>query len=66
MNQNLGRVDKVLRFMLAFWWLSPLAPQFDAGWANLLIVIVGWVMLVESLFGWCGFYRLFNIDNKNQ
>ena len=23
MKQNLGKLDRVLRFALAFWWLSP-------------------------------------------
>lgn len=66
MNQNLGKLDRILRFALAVWWLSPLAPQFDAGWANLLIVVVGWIALAESFLGWCGLHRLFGIDNKNQ
>ena len=66
MKQNLGKVDRILRFALAFWWLSPLAPQFNAGWANLLIVIIAWAALVESFLGWCGLHRLFRIDNKNQ
>ena len=66
MTQNLGRVDRILRFALAFWWLGPLAPQFDAGWANLLIAIVGWIALVESFWGWCWLHTLFHIDNKNQ
>lgn len=66
MNQNLGKLDRIFRFALAVWWLSPLAPQFGAEWANLLVAIVGWVALVESFIGWCGLHRLFGIDNKNQ
>ena len=66
MKQDLGKLDRILRFALAVWWLSPLAPQFDAGWANLLIAVVGWIALVESFIGWCWLHRLFGIDNKNQ
>lgn len=66
MNQNLGKLDRILRFALAFWWLGPLAPQFGAEWANLFIYVVGWIALVESFLGWCGFHRLFKIDNRNQ
>ena len=65
-NQNLGKVDRILRFALAVWWLSPLAPQFAAGWASLLIAVVGWIALAESFLGWCWLHRLFGIDNKNQ
>jgi len=66
MNQNLGKLDRVLRFALAVWWLGPWAPYFDANWVNLLIAFVGWVALIESFLGWCGFHRLFRIDNRNQ
>jgi len=66
MNQNLGKLDRILRFALAVWWLGPWAPQFAVEWANILIAIVGWVALVESFLGWCGLHRLFGIDNKNQ
>ena len=66
MQQNLGKVDRILRFALAVWWLSPLAPQFDAEWVNLLVTAVAWISLAESFLGWCWFHRLFGIDNKNQ
>ena len=66
MNQNLGKLDRIFRFILAFWWLGPLAPQFVVEWANWFIVVVGWIALVESFLGWCGLHRLFHIDNKNQ
>ena len=66
MSQNLGKLDRVLRFALAVWWLGPWAPQFGAEWANLLIAAVGWISLAESFLGWCWFHRLLGIDNKNQ
>lgn len=66
MNQNLGKVDRILRFALAFWWLGPFAPTFDAGWANALIVVVGVIALVESFLGWCWLHTAFHIDNKSQ
>jgi len=63
-NRNLDKIDRVLRFLLAFWWLGPLAPQFSAEWVSLLIFIVGWIALVESFLGWCGLHRLFNIKKS--
>ena len=65
-TQNLGKLDRIFRFILGVAWLSPLAPQFDAGWANALITTVGWIALVESFIGLCWLHRLFGIDNKNQ
>ncbi len=66
MTQNLGKLDRILRFALAFWWLGPWAPQYDADWINLGIAIVGWIALIESFSGWCWLHKLFGIDNRNQ
>jgi hypothetical protein len=66
MTQNLGKLDRIFRFVLAIWWLGPLAPQFGAGWANVLVAILGWIALVESFLGWCLLHRVFGVDNKNQ
>lgn len=66
MNQNLGKLDRILRFALAFWWLGPWAPQFGAQWANIAVAIVGWIALFESFTGWCGLHKMFKINNKNQ
>ena len=66
MKQNLGKLDRILRFALAFWWLGPFAPQFQATWANWIIIIIGLIALLESFTGWCGLHSLFRINNKNQ
>ena len=65
-KQNLGKLDRVFRFVLGIWWLSPLAPLFSNEWGNLIIVVVGWIALAESFLGWCFLHGLFGIDNKNQ
>ena len=66
MKTNLGRLDRVLRFLLAFWWLGPWAPQYSTEWVNVVIAIIAWIALFESFFGWCWLHRFFGIDNKNQ
>ncbi len=66
MNQNLGKLDRILRFALAFWWLGPLAPEYSSGLANLFIIIVGWIALAESFVGWCWLHKIFGVDNRNQ
>lgn len=65
-RQNLGKVDRVLRFALAFWWLGPWALRFNIEWANWIVIIIGWIALIESFIGWCGLHSLFGINNKNQ
>ena len=66
MKQNLGKEDRILRFALAFWWLGPWTPQYTLVWLNWLIVVIGWVALIESFLGWCWLHSLLKINNKNQ
>lgn len=65
-KQNLGKLDRVFRFALAFWWLGPFQPAFSFVWANWAILIVGWIALLESFLGWCWIHTAFGIHNKNQ
>ena len=66
MKQNLGRLDRILRFALAFWWLGPFRPEFNVAWANWVVLIIGLIALFESFAGWCGLHTFFGINNKNQ
>lgn len=65
-KRNLGSVDRVLRFALAFWWLGPWAPSYSSELVGGLIFFVGWIALLESFIGWCWLHTLFGIDNRNQ
>ncbi|HLD33924.1 MAG TPA: DUF2892 domain-containing protein [Candidatus Nanoarchaeia archaeon] len=66
MNQNLGKLDRIFRFALAFWWLGPFAPVYNSPWSNLIISLIGWIALIESFTGWCGLHTVLRIKNKNQ
>ncbi len=64
-KHNLGKIDRILRFALAFWWLGPWAPRFNLEWLNWVIIIIGSIALLESFLGWCGLHTLFKIHNKD-
>jgi len=64
-KQNLGMLDRIFRFALAFWWLSPFAPNYSIYWMNWIVIIIGWIALLESFFGWCWIHKMLNINNKN-
>ena len=66
MKQNLGKVDRILRFLLAFWWLGPFQPQFNIVWLNWVVIVIGLIALLESFTGYCWLHNLFGINNKNQ
>lgn len=65
-RQNLGKLDRVLRFVLAFWWIGPMAPHYASDLANWGIFLVGWIALIESFTAWCWLHTAFHLDNKNQ
>mgnify|MGYP001576580472 FL=1 len=66
MKQNLGKLDRILRFALAFWFLGPFAPYYGIKWVDGLIFVLGVIALVESFVGWCLLHHLLKINNKNQ
>ena len=66
MTQNLGRLDRILRFALAFWWLGPWVPSYGIPIVDWAIFLVAWIALLESFSAWCLLHTWFSIDNKNQ
>ncbi|HIH15319.1 MAG TPA: DUF2892 domain-containing protein [Nanoarchaeota archaeon] len=64
MKQNLGKIDRVLRFALAFWWLGPWALRYGNSWVNWLIIVVAWIALIESFWGYCWLHDVLKIHNK--
>lgn len=66
MKQNLGKLDRIFRFVLGIWLLSPLAPAFGIVWLNWALLVLGIIALIESFIGSCWLHTLFGINNKNQ
>ena len=66
MTQNLGKLDRILRFSLAFWWLGPVAPSFGIPLVDAAIFILALIALFESFSAWCLLHSLFGVDNRNQ
>lgn len=64
MKQNLGKVDRILRFALSFWWLDPWAPNYSAALVNWAIFIVGWIALIESFLGFCWLQNFLGMRNN--
>lgn len=56
-QRNLGNVDRILRFALAFWWLGPWAPLYPWTWFNWILFAVGWIALIESFIGYCWIHK---------
>lgn len=63
-QRNLGTVDRILRFALAFWWLGPWAPIYLRVWFNWILFAVGWIALIESFFGYCWLHKVLKIKTR--
>lgn len=66
LKQNLGKLDRVLRFLLAFWWLGPWAPEYASEAVNWILFVIAWIALVEAFVAWCPLHDMCKIDNKSQ
>ena len=71
-KQNLGKLDRIFRFVLALWFLGPFTPQFNlaqSSWnVNLhwAIMVIGVIALIEAFVGLCWLHNLLYVGNKNQ
>ena len=63
-TRNLNRLDRILRFALAFWWLGPWALRYENPLVNLAIIIIAWIALIESFVGWCALHSIFGIKEQ--
>ncbi len=63
-KQNLGNLDRIFRFGLAFWWLGPWTPKLLWDWANWAVLIIGVIALIESFVGYCWLHDALHIHNK--
>ena len=65
MKQNLGKLDRIFRFALAFWWLGPWSLRTGIVVLDWIIIAAGVIALFESFIGFCLFHDLVGINNKN-
>lgn len=65
-KQNLGTVDRVLRFALAVWWLGPWAPEYKNESVNWVMFIVAWIALVESFISYCWLHEMLGLGKKHE
>ncbi len=66
MTPNLGRTDRIIRFIVGLvLLLAPLAnipPIWSSGMAATLVMIVGAVLMITSVLRFCPLYRLVGLS----
>jgi len=64
-EKNEGKIDRIIRFLLALIFFSLGALSFE-GVIQVIFYILSVVMLFTSATGFCGLYKLFNINTNKK
>lgn len=65
MKQNLGKLDRIFRFVAALWVLG-LTPWFMDTWPNWLVLVIGFGLLLEACTAYCPLHDWLGINTRNQ
>lgn len=69
MNQNLGKLDRIFRFVLGIWLIKDpddLLAFASLDWGTRLILIIGLIALLESFAGWCWLHKALGLKEHWQ
>ena len=63
MKQNVGNVDRFIRFLVGVAAIAVALVVTDGVW-DIVLYVVGGIMLFTAAFGWCPLYALLHISTK--
>lgn len=63
-NQNMGRIDRVIRIALAILFGFLYFSGTVTGVLGIILLVLGVVFILTSLFSFCPLYLLFDITTK--
>ena len=63
MEKNIGKMDEIIRFLagIALFYLAFTASN---KWLIILFTVFATISILESFTGYCGLYKLFNINTR--
>ncbi|MEK6835685.1 MAG: DUF2892 domain-containing protein [Nanoarchaeota archaeon] len=61
MEKNVGKIDRIIRFILGI-VIVYFAFTLDNNTLKFVLLLLGLISITESLIGYCGLYKLFNIN----
>ncbi len=64
MKQNLGSIDRILRFILGIWIIQLLLPSISQPLLWWVMMIIGVIALVESFIGYCWIHSALKLGAK--
>jgi Protein of unknown function (DUF2892) len=66
MVRNVGKVDRIIRLIAAIVLIDLAASRTITGYVSVIVWIMGGILLVTALIGFCPMYSLFNIHSCSQ
>jgi hypothetical protein len=66
MKKNMGYADRIIRVIIAAILVSLFSLQLVPVTAGLVFLIIGVVLLLTALAGYCPFYALFRLDTNDK
>jgi hypothetical protein len=62
MKKNIGSTDKIIRYMIAAIICILYLTDVITGTLSLILLIVAAILILTSLFSFCGIYALFGLS----
>lgn len=66
MKTNEGTVDRILRIIVGIALIVVGLWVVGSQWAIWTLTIIGILLLITGIIGWCGIYALFGISTKKK
>lgn len=66
MKQNIGTVDKMIRGVLGLFLIYIAAANFQNGVLSGIAFVIGFLLILTSMFGFCFLYKLLGVSTKHQ
>jgi hypothetical protein len=66
MKQNVGAVDKMIRGVVGLFLIYIAAANFQNGVLSGIAFVIGFLLILTSMFGFCPLYKLLGISTKHE
>jgi hypothetical protein len=66
MKQNEGMIDRIIRVIIAIGLFYGAMVWVTSSWLRIIMAVVGGIILVTAVTGFCGVYKIFNISTAKK
>lgn len=62
MKQNIGRIDKIIRYLIAIVICILYLTNVVTGVFSIVLLVIAAILILTSLFSFCGIYAIFGVN----